>query len=175
MCCLVNPKEDFIERAQALAVKHNLSVNVAALNSFGPVEEDLSRWLLRLFAGRAAGHLMEQGESPSGFYPVLFNEYVRLTQGEFSPTALDFDSKDDWESMIIRFEFGGRSQKILVKEVEDSDWFTPEFVVALNKFAAKHLSGRWVDFYDDSDWCTSLYVPVSAYADFLQLRSSLKA
>lgn len=172
---LVKSKEDFIDRAQALAVKHNLSVNLAALNSFDPVEEDLTRWLLRLFVDRAVGHLMEQGEAPSGFYPALFNEYVRLTQGEFIPTALDFDSKDDWESMIIRFEFRDKPHKIVVKEVEDSDWFTPEFVVALNKFAAKHLSGRWVDFYDDSDWCTSLYVPAAAYADFLQLWKNLKA
>ena len=167
--------EDMLERIRSLALKHGLTLDQSEFDlALAKRRSNFPMLLADLFPQCAVGHLLEQGKAPQNYYPELFFGYVATTQGEFEPQELDFDSDDGWASMLIRFEFLGADREIRVADIDDSDWFTPSFVAALNQFACEHLNGRWVDFYDDCDWCTSLYVPVAAMAEFVALRSTLE-
>lgn len=165
------PIELLLEKVRALATKYGLALDQDAFNlALASQRTNFPMILAELFPEIATGHFLEQGKSPASYYPQLFGEYVATTQGEFELEELDFDSDDDWQSMLISFEFKGEPVEILVECIDNSDWFTPDFVVALNQFALKHLTGCWVDFYDDCDWCTSLYVPLAAAAEFQALQ-----
>lgn len=166
--------EALLASVRSLALKYQLAFNQAEFDlALAKRRSNFPMILADLFPECAVGHLLEQGKAPQNYYPELFFDYVATTQGEFEPQELDFDSDDEWASMIISFEFRGAEAEIRVADVDDSDWFTPSFVAALNQFALDHLAGRWVDFYDDCDWCTSLYVPLAAVAEFEALRSAL--
>jgi hypothetical protein len=169
------PVDEFIASIERLASQYGMAFDAQASNE--PAAKRLSYFpilLDRLLPDSAFGHLLEQGTSPSNFYPSLFDAYLDTTRGEFEPEELYFDSDDDWESLLIRFIFGGSEYEIRVEDVNDSDWFSSDFVVALNRFAEAHLSGRWVDFYDSCDWCTSVYVPAGAYGEFRALSDQLE-
>ncbi len=166
---------ELIEKTLEIARKYNLPLEPAEQASFNPEQEPYFEWLERLLPLNAVGHAMEQGQAPSGFYPELFERYAAITQGEFEPEHVNVDSEDDWETLLIEFTHAGKKIKILVDEVEDSDWFTPNFVVALNDFAKRYLRGRWFDLYDDDDACVSMYLPAEAYADYLELKTAVQS
>lgn len=168
--------EQFIKSVEHLAGQYGLTFNKESLQE--PAAKRLSYFPLlleKLLPGAAYGHLLEQGKSPSSYYPDLFDGYLDTTAGEFDPQELDFDSDDDWESMLIRFARAGIEHELRVDDVNDSDWFSADFVEALNRFAEKHLTGRWVAFYDQCDWCTSVYVPAAAYEAFKRLSNDLES
>lgn len=138
--------------------------------------EAASFYISSLLPGRSARHNCELGEAPSCAYPQLLTLYAAATESEFSPQNANADSDDDWESLWLSFESNGIRHRFRVSEVEDSDWFTSQFVAGLNRFAARvGLSGRWVDFYDGDDSCTSLYVPTQAVRRFKALRRKYSA
>lgn len=164
-----------IDKTLELIKKYNLAFTPAELGGFDPAQEPCFQWIERLLPMNAVGHAMEQGQAPSSFYPDLFERYVAVTQGEFSPENLSFDSKDNWETLLIEFEYAGKPIRLVVDGVDDSDQFTPNFVLALDGFAKHHLQGRWLDMYDDDDACVSIYLPAVAYVEFLELRALLQA
>ena len=167
--------EQFIESVQQLAAQYGLVFDPRPSQELAAARLSYFPLLLeKLLPGAAYGHLLEQGTSPSSYYPELFDGYLDTTRGELEPQELDFDSDDGWESLLIYFEFEGVEHQIRVEGVGDSDWFSPDFVIALNRFAEGHLSGRWVAFYDQCDWCTSVYVPALAYAEFKALSDELE-
>lgn len=160
-------------RLNQLAEKYGLTIK----EGIDPQDEDfipdVSYVVEALFPERTASHTMEQGEAPSGIYPRMLELYAAATSGEFIPEHIEADSDDDWDSVELAFDFSGKRHTFLVRDVEDSDYFSPSFVPALNRLAKKvGLSGRWVAFYNGDDACSSLYVPVEAYPDFRKLRAT---
>jgi len=126
-----------------------------------------------LLPQRTVSHVIEQGEAPSGIYPNMLERYALVTNGEFRPENIEVDSDDDWESAELAFDFLGKRHEFVVRDVDDSDYFSPAFVPALNRFAKKvDMSGRWVAFYNGDDACSSIYVPVRAYINFRSLKVS---
>lgn len=167
--------KQLIESVQQLAAKYGLTFDPSPSQTVKKASLSYFPFLLEeLLPGAAYGHLLEQGTRPSCYYPNLFYGYLDTTRGEFDPQELDFDTDDDWESLLICFVFEGVEHRIRVEDVNRSDWFSSDFVVALNSFAEGHLSGRWVDFYDECDWCTSVYVPAEAYDEFKALSEELE-
>jgi len=161
------------ERLSRLARKYGLSVR----GEIDPKNEgfipDCCYVVETLFPERTASHTLEQGEAPSGIYPRMLEFYAAATSGEFIPERIEADSDDDWDSVELAFDFCGKRHTFLVRDVEDSDYFSPSFVAALNRLAKKiGLSGRWVAFYNGDDACSSLYVPVEAYTDFRKLKAT---
>jgi hypothetical protein len=163
---------DFLGELRVACVKHGLCVSVPTEDDGNILNYDPAYILSVLLPEISASHAMEQGEAPSGFYPRLLEAYSSITQGDFNPLHVEVDSDDEWESLILQFECMGVARSIKVSGVDDSDYFTPDFVVALNGFAGiVGLSGRWIDFYDGDDGCTSVYVPLGAVGDFRELKS----
>jgi hypothetical protein len=167
-----NLNYEFLDELQAVCVKHSLRISTPTEDDGVILDYDPAYILSVLLPEISASHTMEQGEAPSGFYPRLLEAYSSITQGDFNPLHVKVDSDDEWESLILQFECMGVARSIKVSGVDDSDYFTPDFVVALNGFAdTVGLSGRWIDFYDGDDGCTSVYVPLGAVGDFRELKS----
>lgn len=163
----------FLKALQALSDEHGLGMNGAALAAAQqePHPKDASFYLEKLFAHRTASHTEEQGEAPSGAYPRLLISYAEASGGSFKPEKVEAESDDEWDSLTLRFLCAGKKQRFNVNGVEDSDWFAADFVPALNRFAKRlALPGRWVDFHNVDDACTSIYVPEKAQARFRALR-----
>lgn len=163
----------FLKALQALSDEHGLQMNAAALTAAQQEghPNDAAFYLETLFAQRTASHTEEQGEAPSGAYPRLLLSYAQASGGAFEPLDIEADSEDDWDSVILRFRHAGKKQRFRVNGVEDSDWFADDFVPALNRFAKRiGLPGRWVDFHNGDDACTSIYVPEAAQTRFRALR-----
>lgn len=166
---------ELVDRTIYLIKKYGLEYESAEQGGFNSTKEPYFQWLQRLLPISAICHSMEQGQHPFSFYPELFERYVAATQGEFQPKEVRFDSEDDWETVLIEFDFKGRLISLVIDGVENSDWFSPGFVVALNDFAQANLRGRWLDMYDNDDACVSIYIPAAAYSEFSELRLLLQA
>ncbi|MGY4534582.1 hypothetical protein ACVW0Y_003723 [Pseudomonas sp. TE3786] len=164
-----------LKRAAALAEQYQLPIDAQWLAA-PDLEQTAPHHVHQLFGPRSCNHNMEQGSSPSWYYPQLLQEYAAASGGELEISDVESDSDDGWDSALLLFKLGGKKQRIRVKGVEDSDWFSPEFVKALNRAAKRwELPGRWVDFYDRDDGCTSVYVPAEAEAAFIKLRKAWSA
>ena len=160
------------DRLKALAEKYGLAVG-----DIDPQAEDFipdAAYIVEvLFPLRTVSHAIELGEAPSGLYPNMLERYAVVTSGEFTPEHIKADSDDDWESVELAFDFRGKCQRFVVRDVDDSDYFSPAFVPALNRLAKKlDIPGRWVAFYNGDDACSSLYVPVEAYTPFRKLKAA---
>lgn len=157
---------------QTLSDEHVLGMDAGALTAAArPHPNDASFYLETLFPKRTARHAEEQGEAPSGAYPRLLALYAKASGGAFDPQDIEADSDDGWNSLTLIFRHLGKKQRIKVSGVEDSDWFAPDFVKALNRFAKRiALPGRWVDFHNGDDACTSIYVPEAAQSRFKALK-----
>jgi hypothetical protein len=162
----------FLKALQTLSDEHGLGIDTAALAATQQAHsQDASFYLQTLFAHRTVSHNEEQGEDPIGAYPRLLLAYAEASGGSFAPSNIETDSDDGWDSLTLGFQHAGKKQRIKVNGVEDSDWFTGDFVKALNRFAKRaNLPGRWVDFHNGDDACTSIYVPEAAQARFKALR-----
>ncbi len=162
----------FLKALQALSDEHGLGIDTPALKTtLQPHPQDASFYLQMLFAHRTVSHSEEQGEDPIGAYPRLLLAYAEASGGSFAPSHIEAESDDGWDSLTLEFHHAGKKQRIKVNGVEDSDWFTDDFVKALNRFAKReNLPGRWVDFHNGDDACTSIYVPEAAQARFKALR-----
>lgn len=168
--------EQLIGQVVRLAGEHGLDLSPEALE--GEHVGSLACFpnlLGGIFSECSVGHFLEQGGPPQDYYPGLFYEYVASARGELDPQDVEINSDDAWESLRIHFALDGIQYEIHVEGVDNSDWFSPDFVAAMNLFAETKLSGRWVDFYDQEDWCTSLYVPAVAYTDFCAVRDQFQS
>lgn len=161
-----------LEALKALSDQYCLGIDSAALaTAERPHPEDASFYLHALFPQRTVSHTEELGEAPEGAYPRLLAAYAAATNGEFDPQSIAATSDDDWDSLSLVFRNNNKEQRFKVNGVEDSDWFIPDFVQALNRYAERqNLSGRWVDFHNGDDECTSIYVPETAQAHFKDLK-----
>ncbi|WP_448680761.1 hypothetical protein [Pseudomonas nicosulfuronedens] len=168
---------ELFQELSALSGKYDMGVSDWVMGpSQRKFREAASFYIPGFFPGRSARHTCELGESPSGAYPQLLNLYAAMTAGEFSPQNVSADSDDDWESLWLAFESNGKRHRFRVLEVENSDWFSSQFVSGLNRFAARAgLCGRWVNFYDGDDSCSSLYVPAPAARRFQALKRKYSA
>lgn len=133
-------------------------------------EESVSELIFKWFPDRVVCHAIEQGQPPRSLYEDMLVRYSYVTSNEFTPLEIDVDSDDDWESVLVEFKHAGKQYSFQLSDVCDSDYFSFDFVIALNA-AAEHmnLSGRWVCFYDGEDGCSSIYVPYTAYGEFLEV------
>ncbi len=170
-------RQALLKALQSLSDEHELGMDAGALAAAEqPYSQDASFYMQTLFPHRTASHTEEQGEAPSGAYPRLLVAYAEASGGAFEPQDIEADSDDGWESLTLMFHHGGKKQRIKVNGVEDSDWFTPDFVKALNRFAKRAgLPGRWVDFHNGDDACTSIHVPEAAQARFKALKKKYSA
>ena len=170
-------KQDLLKALQSLSDEHGLGMDAAPLAAAEqPHPQDASFYLQTLFPHRTASHAEELGEAPGGAYPRLLAAYAQASGGAFDPQSIEADSDDGWDSLTLEFRHAGRKQRFKVGDVEDSDWFAPAFVKALNRFAKRAgLPGRWVDFHNGDDACTSIYVPEAAQARFKALKKKYSA
>lgn len=160
------------DRLKVLAEKYKLAIGAGFNLQAEGFIPDAAYIVEVLFPLRTVSHAIEQGEAPSAIYPNMLERYAVVTNGEFAPENIEADSDDDWESVELMFDFRGKRYRFVVKDVEDSDYFSPAFVPALNRFAKKAaISGRWVAFYNGDDACSSIYVPLEAYSAFRKLKN----
>jgi hypothetical protein len=161
----------FASRLKVLAERHGLEIG----EDIDPQSEefipDATYIVDVLFPQRTVSHAIEQGEAPSDIYPNMLERYALVSNGEFRPENIEVDSDDGWESAELAFDFRGERHKFVVRNINDSDYFSPAFVPALNRFAKRvDILGRWVAFYNGDDSCSSIYVPVTAYIHFRKLK-----
>lgn len=174
--------QDLLKALQELSDAHGLGIDAAALAAarqpLAPQDDqypEACQHLQALFAHRMAAHTQELGESPQGAYPRLLADYAVASGGDFAPLDIEADSDDGWDTLTLEFKLGDKAQRFKVSGVADSDWFTADFVKALNRFAKRAgLPGRWVDFHGD-DACTSIYVPEAAHTRFKALKKKYSA
>lgn len=161
-----------VERLKILAEKYGLEIRKDIDPQAADFIPDTACIVAALFPQRTISHTIEQGEAPSGIYPNMLKRYALVSNGEFRPENIDVDSDDNWESAELAFSFRGERHKFVVRDVDDSDYFSSAFVPALNRFAKKvDFSGRWVAFYNGDDTCSSIYVPLEAYIHFRKLKA----
>lgn len=168
-----NATSAFLTALQALSDEHGLGMDAPALMAAQqqPHPHDASFYLHTLFPHRTVRHNQEQGEAPIGAYPRLLLAYAQASGGAFAPSHIEADSDDGWNSLTLAFRHADKNHQIKVNGVADSDWLTDDFVRALNRFAKRvNVPGRWVDFHDGDDACTSIYVPETAQARFKALQ-----
>lgn len=169
--------QDLLKALQVLSDEYVLGMESAALaEAEQPHPQDASFYVQTLFPHRTASHAEELGEAPSGAYPRLLAAYAEASGGVFVPQDIEADSDDSWDSLTLVFHHASRKQRFKVSGVEDSDWFAPDFVKALNRFAKRAgLTGRWVDFHNGDDNCTSIFVPEAAHTRFKALKKKYSA
>ncbi|MCP8467035.1 hypothetical protein NK553_24075 [Pseudomonas sp. ZM23] len=161
----------FIDALQGLSDQHGLGMDRAGLDTAGEACCSAAFYVGALFPQCSINHTIEQGEAPGSLYPNMLNAYASLTAGEFVPSAIEADTEDDWESLTLAFRVNGKARRFSFDGAEGSDYFTSRFVMALNDFAKRQgLAGRWVDFHDGNDGCTSVYIPAEAQAALEALR-----
>ncbi len=162
----------FLKALQVLSDEHELGMDAPALSAAQqPHPQDASFYLQALFAHRTVSHTEEQGEAPIGAYPRLLLAYAEASGGVFEPSHVEANSEDGWDSLTLTFRHADKKQRIKVSGVEHSDWFSDDFVKALNRFAKRaNFLGRWVDFHNGDNACTSIYVPEAAHTRFKALR-----
>lgn len=175
--------QDLLRALNELSTAHGLGIDTAALAAARqpPAQGNDNLYpeaclhLQTLFAQRTVAHTQELGEAPRGAYPRLLAKYAGASGGDFAPQGIEADSDDGWDTLTLEFTLGGKVQGFKVSGVADSDWFTADFVKALNRFAKRAgLPGRWVDFHGD-DACTSIYVPEAAHTRFKALKKKYSA
>lgn len=146
--------QDLLRALQELSHAHGLGIDTAALAAarqpLAPQDDQYTEACLHLqalFPRRTAAHTQELGEAPQGAYPRLLAGYAVASGGDFVPLSIEADYDDGWDTLTLEFQLGGKAQRFKVSGVADSDWFTADFLKALNRFARRAgLPGRWVDF-----------------------------
>jgi len=174
--------QDLLRAVQELSDAPGRGIDTAALAAarqpLAPQDDQYPEACLHLqslFPRRTAAHTQELGEAPLGAYPRLLAGYAVASGGDFAPQGIEADSDDGWDTLTLEFMLGGKAQRFKVSGVADSDWFTADFVKALNRFAKRAgLPGRWVDFHGN-DACTSIYVPEAAHTRFKALKRKYSA
>lgn len=161
----------FLSALEKLSEEHNLDIDLNALaEAEKPYPNDSSFYLNAVFPHRSVSHVEELGEAASTAYPSLLERYAEASLGDFQPKNIELNA-DGWGDIELCFLLNGKKSRFKLSIEEDSDWFSDNFVKALNRFAKKiNLAGRWVDFHNGDDACTSIYVPEAAQSRFKSLR-----